>query len=597
MDKTISVRKTFVFFIYVLIFAFFLDINYSTPLMGEDIELACFPRDYEITSLSELLGTMFMKIYNQMTTWNIRIGEQISIVFGCFDKSFFNFTNAFVSMLFFWLINQYAFKNEEKGVLKKGFLYCLSFAIVLLLQPVLGEIFFWRTGSTNYLWSICLLLGTCLPLRYYLGYDSQDIIGKSRLKYVILIIASFISSFTNENTVIVFIVLYIGVVVYDRIKKRKTPMWIYSAGVAQIIGFLCLYNAPSSKIRLEAYNEIFGITTLTVEDYFYRAINVIQRFFGDNFGLVVTTIGVMVLYWLSLLISRKMSSQDKRVAFKKSNENLVILCVSAISCGALIMSPYVETRAFLLPDFLMVVCIVYYFERLIDLLNVHFAKVLSVLLGTGLTLMCVCQAHIIKKEYSEYYEYSILRESAMSLCEEEDFLWGTYQKPYYSRILTTREDYLMDNEKRLSKYYGISVQCLKNYVWNFETEEGILQNAYGGFDLVLYEEETDSLSMWGWAALDSFDSDECMCYVYIDNGEDLYFFRTQSIEREDVADYLGNDIYLNCGFTCNITDITDFIEVEDSEEVKIGLFLMEESTQYYNNHIVEQEISFEEQID
>lgn len=577
-------RARLTYLIYISIFTFFLVINFKTPLMGEDIVLSAFPKDYQWVNIAELIDVMARRIYEQMTGWNIRIGEQISIVFSCFDKTVFNILNSFMALAYIWLIKKYAFKNEK--IQSDAVTFLLCFSIIILFQPVIGEIFFWRTGSTNYLWAICLLLGTALPLRYYIGYTSIDIIGDSILKNIGIVVCSFISGFTNENTVVVFIVLYVGVIFYNIIKKRKTPKWIYFASAALLMGFLCMYNAPSTKIRVSTYNNMYGISSMKLEDYLLRVGDVIRRFIADNCALIVLTIFVVILYYC-ICIFYKSTQETQITQLFRDGENLGLLFVSSISCGALIMSPYIETRAFLLADFFMTVCIIFYTERLFKKIHVVAKRLIGLVGGVGLSVACIHQGVTVYEEYDKYYDYTLLRDSAIELftSEEDAFVWGGYQKDCYSRILTTREDYLLGNEVALNAYYGKEIRCLDDYVWYFELEDSVLHDAQGGIDWIQYDATTESLELGGWATLSSVSAEDCMRYIYVDIGGERLYFKTQVVERWDVAEYLGDEIYASSGFECRIDGITESL-IEGDSSLEVGVIIVDRNFQRYNDQII-----------
>lgn len=349
------INKKIVYFNILVIFilVFFLVINFLTPLMGEDYTLVAFPGNYEPSCL---IQNMLQRIKNQMEGWNVRVGEQLSIVFSCFDKMLFNIANSFMAIWYLCLINIYAFKNKAFSNEHLGWNIFISFSMIILFQPALGEIFFWRTGSTNYLWGICILLTFGIPIRYYIGYESIDIMGKSYLKRIMLIILGFFAGFTNENTVAMFLVMYIGVMIYDRVKKKQTPSWIYLSFVSLLVGFTFMIKAPSTAIRVNFYNDLYGIGELNFNDYVLRAQNVIVRFFADNKWFVIITL-VCIILGLSALISADKNYINEIIIH---SEVLGMLLLTSVSCGALIMSPYIETRAFLLSDFMLISCIVYY---------------------------------------------------------------------------------------------------------------------------------------------------------------------------------------------------------------------------------------------
>lgn len=104
--------KKYYLYLWTGVFLYFFIINMLTPLMGEDLALTVFPQNAESLSIAETLYLMWMRIYEQMTTWNIRVGEQTSIVFSCFDKVYFNICNSYAAILYISLIYQYAFKKN-----------------------------------------------------------------------------------------------------------------------------------------------------------------------------------------------------------------------------------------------------------------------------------------------------------------------------------------------------------------------------------------------------------------------------------------------------------------------------------------------------
>lgn len=595
MNSNLKINEKKIFLsILFAIYTFFLIINFIAPLMGEDLILVAFSKNYEVLGIRDFLFKMIHRVYNQMTGWNIRIGEQFSIIFSCFNKILFDILNSLVALVYIWLVLQYAFKTRVTLTKINALKVLIIFTLIISAQPVMGEIFFWRTGSTNYLWAICLLLFFGLPIRYYIGYESRDIIGNSRIKAVLLSILGFFAGFTNENTIAVFIVLYVGVCIYNYKKKRKTPIWIYASGTTLTLGFICMYEAPSTKIRVQTYKQIFGIEQVSLQDYFTRAQNIIQRFFSDNKILVIITVVLIVSDTILVMIrNREQLSEKKRIVLRRS-ENLGLLCVSAISCGALIMSPYVETRAFLLPDFLMMACIVYYIELIVESIRKK-RREFKYSLAIAMLLICTCQGITIFNVYNEYNQYVTLRDSAIELDgENSTFIWGEYQKPYSSRILTTREDYLMSNETGLNNFYSHSIRCWNNYVWNMNLSNYTEQEAIANIDAVSYDQFTDSLSVYGWSTLLDENAGDIDNYVYIEADGNRYYFKTQKNERKDVVNVCENEKYLNSGFQVQISSIKEFLG-NDLDEITVGICTINYDKKEMNNELTKKCVSLLEE--
>lgn len=582
-NRYCSKRKIVYFnILFIFILVFFLVINFLTPLMGEDYVLTAFPNNYKFSCLNDLLQSMLHRIKNQMEGWNVRVGEQLSIIFGCFDKMLFNITNSFMAIYYLWLINIYAFKNKVFNIEHLGWNIFISFSMIILFQPALGEIFFWRTGSTNYLWGICILLTFGVPIRYYIGYERIDIVGKSYLKKVILVLLGFFAGFTNENTVAMFLVMYIGVIIYDRVKKRQTPSWVYLSFASLFMGFVFMIKAPSTAIRMAYYNELFGIGELKFNDYILRAQNVIVRFFVDNKLLLIITL-VCIILGFSVLISK--NKKYIREVFIHS-EVLGLLLLTSVSCGALIMSPYIETRAFLLSDFMLVSCIVYYSNVVIENIKNKVAILKLFLYLVVLIPTVECMANIYET-YKEYNDFCLKREKFVEISDLSVFYWGEYYGETNSRILTTREDYLMGNEQGLEYYFSKNIDVVDGWICDIETTSFLENEAIGYIEWVDYDSATKTLQMSGWCVLSDSDSTDSEIYTYIQIDNQKYYFRTSKSQRPDVAEALSSNMYLDAGYYTSITLVD---EVAELDTIEIGAcvvnradsFIGEIETKTYN---------------
>ena len=585
MEKGNKIHSISIFFIVVFsLYTCFLIINSITPLMGEDYVLVAFPKDYTPSSFIELVTMALFRIQDQMTNWNIRIGEQLSILFSCFDKVVFNVANSVIALAYLFLIYIYAFKKTIAFTLKEAFYLLTEFFLIILFQPALGELFFWRTGSTNYLWAICLLLTFSLPIWHYVGPQSKDIIGNSLWKSFFLLILGFFSGFTNENTVIVILALY-AIVIGNNVHKRvKTPVWIYLSSFSLLIGFLCMYKAPSTTKRIQYYNNLYNAGDIDLSTYLNRAYNIVRRFGHDNLALIVITTAVIVLY-ITFYFYR-----NKKILplFTENNSILWLLCLSSLSCAALVMSPYIETRAFLLPDFFMTACIIYYLERIFSYLK-RAPKVLFSLSLSCVMIMLSFKMWIhIYYTYYDYYKYTNFRSYAIENDDQTQqssaFLWGEYPRPYYSRILTSREDYLSGNEQALSYYYGHVIKCWENYLWNFHPS-GLYAEITGNIDTIVYDSSRDSLSIYGWS---SFQNPALIplnnnIYCYLEANGQKYYFRTQAVYRKDVEDFFGNTNYSMSGFQCNISSVR---EVLDNPDIKVGICIVNQADNLMNDSAI-----------
>lgn len=566
--------------VYVVITAiliFFLTINTLTPMMGEDFILVAWPQDYTATGVWDLLQKLGARIYDQMTGFNARLGEQLAIICSCLSKPVFNILNSLMALYYLWLMQLYAFGSRDPGenvVLR----LLVGFSMIILLHNTLGDAFFWRDGSANYLWALCFLLTFGLPIRCYTSMHSRDIIGKSIPKTIFWIILGFFAGFTNENTVFMFAMLYAGVIVVHLIKKRPIPVWLYGTFISLMIGYVMLLTAPSTIFRIHFYREIFDLPDPpTISNLIQNIPMVIARFWKDEKSMVLVT-ATIILLGLYVHLRGFDSVKERKWEAIRQLEPFGYLMLTALSCGVLVASPYIETRSFMITCFMMEVCTVYYSDLLLKKLAFpRLTRTLSVVLVAA-TLPCIFQ---IYKTYYEYHDFCVQREAELRLSRDGLFYWGEYYGPRYSRILTTREDYLDWASGDTSVYFGKSIKKVQNYIHNGNIHiSGYQQrsDAEGYYDYLHYDREANVIDIWGWVVIPGIDSTDCEVLVYLETDGEKYYYKVNSVERADVAEVLGNKKYLNSGYSGRIET---FGPVADCETPEMGLCVINRKKKVY----------------
>ncbi len=152
-----------------------------------------------------------------------------------------------MALYYIYLVQLYAFKGEQRNVRSRQWSLLLAGSMIILFQPALGEVFFWRTGSTNYMWGMCLLLTFVFPLRCYVC--GRDLLGN------------------------------VGVIIWNKLHRKKAPIWIFTSFISFSSGFFYMLKAPSTAIRVAYYNQIYETTDFHIKDYFSRIPNIVNRFF------------------------------------------------------------------------------------------------------------------------------------------------------------------------------------------------------------------------------------------------------------------------------------------------------------------------------
>ncbi len=343
----------------------------------------------------------------------------------------------------------------------------LSLVIIIIALPKVGEILFWRTGSTNYWWSAGLLLLAGLPLRYYIGRERLNTVENSAWKIILFAALSFAAGFTNENNVSVFIFLYFCTIAYDFIKYQREHAWVIINFICMSSGYYILLTCQSTKNRIAYYNSTMHIQGTFLENAIERIPNAIGTYFSTNYIILFIQLLTVIIFVCTVAIRFKNEKTLKFIKeLYKSSDALGLYFVSLIAAAALIGSPYIEQRAYLLCNIFSIICICFYLGLIIRNIKTDKNQLRKRL--AELTFMTISATvfigfcHECKTIYNAYYEYHQFTENRNSLMEEA-YKSGLNPKwPIYNykdnRVLNTREEYLYLQPHVIEHYYGIQLK-------------------------------------------------------------------------------------------------------------------------------------------
>ena len=484
-------KWTLLAFLGCLIIYLFL-INLLCPIIGEDYVLTAIHPHEEITSINDFFSKMFSRVIRQARSWNARIGELTSIIFSCFPKIVFDVFNTIVTIGIVHLMYRYAYKKDidnhdnryiigtinketcvdeevegggNKGIAHQLIFYIISIVLIILFLPKLGEILFWRTGSTNYWWSAGLLLLAGLPLREYIGSTRLNNLEDSHTKIFLFAILNFAAGFTNENSVCVFIFLYFITIVYDIIKYKREHLWVIINFIYMSLGWLILLTCKSTKHRIEYYNSVFNVHGTFFQNIIDRIPNVIGTYFSTNYIYIILLLLTVTIFITTVLINfrHELTIKFLREIYRRVDV-FVFYIVSLIAAVALVGSPYIEERSYILCNIFSIICICYYSDLAAQNMrlmtnNLRKLKIIClpflIILFLGFCYKCLYIFNI-------YYEYHIFVESRnlrMENAHENGYRteWSVYDFKN-NRELNTREGYISPKHNVIENYYGVKLK-------------------------------------------------------------------------------------------------------------------------------------------
>ena len=175
-------------------------------MIGEDYDLGIHHGMPE-KGVAEKLPEFKRTIKYHYTYWNARLGEQLATLWLIFPKYYFNIFNSLITIYLIILIFFYGTgRLPEKGNILDTFILYIVFNLFLLGIPAAGELFFWVTGASNYLWGLVILLSFFIPYRLLiLGAD--PFLNVPKPAFVLFALFGFLAGSTNENTVPLFVLM------------------------------------------------------------------------------------------------------------------------------------------------------------------------------------------------------------------------------------------------------------------------------------------------------------------------------------------------------------------------------------------------------
>ena len=367
--------------IFLYIFLFITLINFQTPLIGEDFALS-IPYSNKDDGFVKIISLVGEKIYYQSTTWNARLGEQLTIIILAFDKVIFNVLNIFLTFAFFYLIIVYS-KGEFVKVSSSYFYFIALMLSIFLLLPNAGDILFWITVASNYLWSVLILLLFFLP--YRLLFSGKDILTNSPVIFRILLIPlAVLAGMTNENTVIAVLTMLIVAYIATRKGTYSTisiPKWYWPNFSLLLIGYGYLFLSPSTKIRREYFQKTLGIQNDNLFSYFTKAVNIFKQYISFSKNLLFVLIFTVLIFTALFLLLMKWYH------WKLQSGNFNNLIISAFTAGGsfvsvavLIAAPYFESRTLLFNWFFLLVLLLTFVNEIYSRKSILLVLTVPILL-------------------------------------------------------------------------------------------------------------------------------------------------------------------------------------------------------------------------
>ncbi|SDC00165.1 hypothetical protein SAMN04487864_101382 [Succiniclasticum ruminis] len=246
----------------LIIFIFMLIVNMMTPLLSDDYFVAfvwpegvgingTLPTDArKVSSLSDVLESL--KVY--YFVWGGRIpGQSFITIFSWWGKVFFNFVNAFMTVL---LIAEIYWITHE-GKISLNFIPAYVMWIFFALwsfNAAFVDTFLWLAGSCDYLWLMVLILAFLLP--YIQDYYNPAVHKQRSIIFTLGIFVLGILAGCSRENAICWVILALLYWFYLCWGKTKLQEWKVLGLIGLCIGYTLLVLSPGSLSRLTLLNKL-----------------------------------------------------------------------------------------------------------------------------------------------------------------------------------------------------------------------------------------------------------------------------------------------------------------------------------------------------
>lgn len=346
MIKTLSfIFNSVVAKLVLAAYFYFLSSKYS--LWADDFSII---NNYEVKGFLGGVGDYY---FGWMGNLAIVVYQYIAIYLVGEEKYFFELVNALFFVLLVWSIYVLAAKRVPKNAIDNS-IFLLTGFLLLYLPASSGEVYFWHTGATGYLWSISIAAWLLTKMRSY-----ND---RGMLPRVFIFLALILVALGSTQVAIMFSSISGFLLIGKYQKTQKITRWEWSTGAIYVSLFLVNVLSPGNRVRAAVLGVNKSLYDLSAQ-YFDRTINSLVGHFANINPQIVILFGLIFVIFLSVRVLREKYSSNK-----KSNESIVSVLVAFLGLFLFhqVATPWmvIEGRVAVAFELLIVFAIVYYICRL-----------------------------------------------------------------------------------------------------------------------------------------------------------------------------------------------------------------------------------------
>jgi hypothetical protein len=128
--------------------------------------------------------------------------------------------------------------------------------------PAFGTVYFWRTGTPDYGYSLAFATAFLLPYRLWVDRADYRMPGGP-----IYALAGFLAGCSNENVGMLVILTALGVIIFRFRTERRLPLWAAAGIAGAATGWTLMMTAPGNAVRLAKIGGVEKIPAMSLESF------------------------------------------------------------------------------------------------------------------------------------------------------------------------------------------------------------------------------------------------------------------------------------------------------------------------------------------
>lgn len=223
--------------------------------------------------------------------------------------------------------------------------------------PAFGTVFFWRTATPDYGYSLFFASAFLIPYRFWI--DKKDYRFASAPLYFF---AGILAGWSNENVGMLAILIATGVTLYRVRTLKSVPRWASAGITGALSGWLLMLAAPGNALRLTRLGGVEKIPVFSAESF--------QRFFTFWGSQQLEMMPYVLVSIICILILHR----KHKLRMTTILPGLIFFFMSQASLAAFVFSPSTPYRA-MTATFFFQACSCFAFILAVDAKSI-FAKLI-----------------------------------------------------------------------------------------------------------------------------------------------------------------------------------------------------------------------------